>query len=489
MAATLYLIGCVLATGQAPAAPAARGDWVVVPRLSRGLELVYHGTYTEEGRGGHMQFSRNYRIETRVFVLDTPPRGADVVLLTVLKHRDPAANAPGAPAAAEAAVGSVRLERAFVDLQGRLTARGVNLTVPLDGPPLLECGAFLEAPAGRVGLEQTWEVAEAGRPLQVWRNSGTEMVGSTACLRLAGVQQSADWDRPRGDHTAWRRRDLVWLSSHTGVACRVERLIEHREPNSQQPTQWGKVRYDLDTNFQFAGALAEDRRHEITQAFAFRDQLAPLLAQPARSGPQLAALLKRIDYHLEHQPPTPYREAVLQVKHRAEAARRGESPPALPEEAHAAPATATPGELAPDFVATVLTGDGSARPRAWLGRPVLMVFYSPASPTAPAVLRFSQRLAASLPQHLVVVGLSVASDAAQVRRQREELGVTFPVLDGAGLRISYDVQTTPKFVLLDAGNVVRGSWLGWGHETPTEVREELKRWMAPAVHLPPAPAP
>ncbi len=89
----------------------------------------------------------------------------------------------------------------------------------------------------------------------------------------------------------------------------------------------------------------------------------------------------------------------------------------------------------------------------------------------------------------MVVGLSVSGDAEQVRRQRKELGITFPILDGAGLRISYDVQTTPKFVLLDAANVVRGSWLGWGHETPTEVREELKRWMAPAMHLPPAPAP
>ncbi len=486
MAATLYLIGCVLATGQASAAPAARGDWVLVPRLSRGLELVYRGTYTEEGRGGHLHFSRNYRIETRVFVLDTPPRGADVVLLSLLKHRDaPAADAPGSPAS----VGSVRLERAFVDLQGRLTANGVNLAVPLEGPPLLECGAFLEAPAGRIGLQQTWEVAEAGRPLQVWRNTGTEMVGGTLCLKFAGVQQSADWDRPRGDHTAWRRRDFVWLSPRAGVASRVERLIEHREPGSREATQWGKLRYDLDTNFQYAGALADDRRQEINQAFAFRDQLTPLLAQPTRSGPQLTALLKRIDYYLEHQPPTPYREAIVQLKRRAEAARRGESPPALPEETHAAPATATPGELAPDFVATDLTGNGSARPRAWVGRPVLMVFYSPTSSTASAVLRFAQRLAAAQPQHLVVVGLSVSGDAEQVRRQRKELGITFPILDGAGLRISYDVQTTPKFVLLDAANVVRGSWLGWGHETPTEVREELKRWMAPAMHLPPAPAP
>jgi hypothetical protein len=376
-----------------------------------------------------------------------------------------------------------------VDLQGRLTANGINLAVPLQGPPLLECGPFLEAPTGRIGLEQTWDVAEVGRPVQVWRNTGTEMVGGTLCLKLYGLQQTADWDRPRGDHTAWRRRDLVWLSSRAGVACRLERLIEHREPNSTEPTQWGKVRYELDTNFQYAGALADDRRQEISQAFHFRDQLTPLLAQPARSGPQLAALLKRIDYYLDHQPPTPYREAVLQVKRRAEAARRGESPPAVPEEAApAAPVMATPGEVAPDFVATDLIGGGSIRPRAWAGRPVLMVFYNPTSSTAAAVLRFAQRLA-DQPQRLTVVGMNVGGDAEHVRRQRSQLGITFPIFDGAGLRISYDVQTTPKFVVLDAANVVRGIWLGWGHETPAEVREELKRWMVPAVRLPAPPTP
>jgi hypothetical protein len=492
MAATLYLIGCVLATGQTAPGPAARGDRVVLPRLGRGLELVYRGTYVEEARGGYVQFNRTYRLETRVFVLETPPRGAEVVLLTVLRHQNPpAAHAPAAPLPAEASVGSVRCERAFVDLQGRLRAEGVNLAVPLEGPPLLECGAFPAAPTGRLEPEQTWEVVEAGRPLQVWRNTGSDMVGGTPCLKLAAVQQSPDWDRPRGDHTAWRRRDLVWLSARVGVACRVERLIEHREPHSDQPTQWGKLRYELDTSLQYSGALADDRRQEIRQAFAFRDQLTPLLAQPTRSGPQLAALLKRIDYYLEHQPPTPYREAVLQVKRRAEAARRGESPPALPEESvpETAPSVAAQGELAPDFVATDLIGSGSTRPRSWLGRPVLMVFYNPTSPIAQWVLPFAQRLAAAWGQRLVVVGLSVAGSPETVRRQHHELGLTFPILDGAALRGSYAVETTPKFVLLDGANIVRGSWLGWAHETPEEVREELKRWMAPAVQLPPAPVP
>jgi hypothetical protein len=318
------------------------------------------------------------------------------------------------------------------------------------------------------------------------------MVSGTLCVKLAGVQQSEDWDRPRGDRAAWRRRDTVWLSPRLGIACRVERVLERRDAGRQdaEPTQWGKLRYELDSSLQYSGTLADDRRQEISQAITFRESLAPLLTQPTHYGPQLAALVKKIDYYVEHQPPTPYREAILQVKRRAESARRGESPAVLPEEGPGAlPTTATTGALAPDFVASYLTGPGSSRPRAWLGRPVLMVFYSPTSSTAPDVLRFAQRLAVAYPQHVRIVGLSMSSDTAVVRSQSASLGLTFPVIDGSALRVSYGVETTPRFVLLDSANIVRGAWLGWGQETPTEVREELKRWLTPSVQLPPSPKP
>ena len=46
---------------------------------------------------------------------------------------------------------AVRLELAKVDPRGRIkTGAGVSLVVPLDGPPTVECGAFIEAPNGRL---------------------------------------------------------------------------------------------------------------------------------------------------------------------------------------------------------------------------------------------------------------------------------------------------------------------------------------------------
>jgi hypothetical protein len=75
--------------------------------------------------------------------------------------------------------------------------------------------------------------------------------------------------------------------------------------------------------------------------------------------------------------------------------------------------------------------------------------------------------------------MSVSDDAALVRKQHAEMKLSFPVLGGGGLRASYAIEDTPKFVLLDGVGVVRGAYLGWGSETAGEVFAELSRWVAP----------
>jgi peroxiredoxin len=497
MVATLYLLGCVLVPGQtitrpqppvrgaAPArvAPAGR-DWLLVPRLSRSQELVYRGGFMEEGHDGRVQFSQTYRLETRVFVLETPPRGAEVAVLTVLKHRP---SAGGSSPSGEAAPTSVRLERAKVDLQGKLTAEpGVNLAVPLDGAPSLECGVFVALPGGRISVGQEWPAVEGDRPPLAWRAVGMEMVGGNNCIKLVGEQKSDDWDRPRVDRTAWHRQDTVWIAPHLGIAYKVEREIKRRNP---QGNQRSLLRLELDNHFQLSGEAGDSRRQEITQALAFRDSLTPLLAQPARYGQHLTALLKKIDAHLNNHPDTPYRAAILQIKRRAEAAKRGETPPEPIHETRPAPAVATLGELAPDFVATNLTAGGSLQLRRCMGKPTLLVFYHPASPTTPTVLRYAQQLLASYPQRLQVIGMSVSENVEVVRKQHAEMGLPFPVLSAGGLRGSFGVETTPKMILLDSANIVRGAYLGWARETPQEVLDELKRWLPTGVILPPTPQP
>jgi peroxiredoxin len=475
MVATLFLYGCLLA----PAQPTGSGDWTVLPRLGRDQELVYRGTFTEEANGGRVQFSRAYRVETRFFVLDTPSRHAEVAVLTVLKPRDKRPESPTPAVSGESPVSSVRLEVVRVDLQGKVLGDpGVSLLAPLEGPPTIECGAFVEVPRGRIGKDQTWETAEEGRPARSWHSKGTETVNATSCLKLVGVQQSEDWDKPRADRAAWRRTDTVWLAPRAGIAHRVERVIERREPAHKEPTQKSVLRYELESTMQYPGQLGDDRRREITQARTFADTAAPLTAAPAKSAAQLNTLSTRIAFHLEHEAATPYREAILQVKRRVEAAKRGEvPPPSLVEEMVEKSTIATVGQTAPDFSIPDFTSTESARLRRWLGKPVLMVFYNPASPTTPDVLRHAQRVRDHYPESVTVVGLSMSDDAERVRKQRDELKVTFPILNGAGLRISYAVEATPKLVLIDGAGIVRGAYLGWGEETASEVTQELKRWL------------
>lgn len=482
MLATLCLIGCALAPAQLPdrpPPPPGAGDRLIGPRLGKAQEFAYHGTYDEEGGVNRVRFSRSYRFDSRIFVLDTPPNGADVAFLTTLKPRDHRpGSAPPAGFSGESALSSARLELARVDLQGRVVPEpGVNLLVPLDTPPVVEVGAFVEIPSSRVSAEGAWIVPELGRPPRTWHTAGTEMVNGTNCIKLVGEQQSEDWDKPRGDRAAWRRTDTVWIAPRLGVAYRVARVIERRDAAARDVTHRQTLRYELDSSVQYPGQLYDERRQEIARARNFWVTAAPYLSQPTRYSAQLNALLNQINYHVEHQPPTPYRDAILQIRKQVEMARRGESP-VIPEAENETPAAMTIGRPAPDFVASNLTGTGAAtsRLRNWLGKPVLLLFYNPSSQTAEDIFHFGRSIQIQFHGDVAVIGLSVSDDVEAVRKQWSELNPGFPVLSGGGLRTIYEVETTPKLVLIDAAGIVRGAYVGWGRETAPEVLAELRQW-------------
>jgi len=468
MVANLWLLTCALVAAQPTSA------WLLMPRLTRGQELVYRGTISEEALNSGVQFNRSYRLESRVFVLKSSPQSTDVAFYTIIKQR----TGTERPQASD--IGSARLELGHVNPQGRVTADpGLSMAIPLDGPATWECGAFVEFPKGAVGLNETWEVTEENRPVRIWRVVGTEVIGGMNCAKLHGLQQTADWDRPRADRAAWRRQDTVWVATRLGVACKVERIMERREPGHKEATQRSLVRYELHSDMQYPGELFEYRKRDILQARAFSDALAPLLPNPSQHGSRpFDVIEKRINYHLNNQPPTPYREAILQVKRRVEAAQRGESPPAVPSaESGFTPTPCTVGQQAPDFLVTNLLTKQSAQLRLFVGRPILLLFYSPQSATVGHVLRFVQAEQDQNGQRLTVLGLAMSDDAQAVRRQHSDLKLSFPILSGNGLGHSYAVEATPKLVVIDAAGIIRGSYVGWGPETALTVAEEIKHWI------------
>jgi peroxiredoxin len=468
MVTTFCLLTCALATAQ----PADRSEWSLAPNLGRGQELIYTGTFTEKIAGRNTEFVRSYRLETSVFIFGATIRGMDAALLTVLELQPfrPEKNKKDKPR-------SVRLEMCRITPRGCVeTPAGKPLLLPLEGPPTVECGCFVEVPLNRVGRYHVWGANEPGRPPLTWEVVGSEIIHKTRCLKLIGEQKSPDWYHPRADSTAWKRRDTIWLAPAGGIAHRVERSIERREP--ARPTQTSIVRYELLSHLTYPGDLFRQRQQEIFQAHRFARDAAPLMRRPAQNETQITALLKRIAAYQERQPPIePYCKAIQHVKLRLEAARRGEvAPESQPEGTtvnYNAP-VARLGRPAPDFLSTDYIRRESVCLHRLLGRPVLLVFYKPDSPTAQEVLRFAkekQRLG------VTVLGMVVSDDVAAVKKQHADLRLKFPVLAGDGFKVSYGVNATPRLIVIDSRGIVRAACTGWGSDTSQEVSEELNRWL------------
>lgn len=473
MIATLSLMSCVLVTAQ----PADRSEWLLLPQLGRAQEFVYRGSYEEKAAGTDLEFERKYALRGVAFVLDTSPRGAEAAFLTVLRPR----NARGGRIE-EAAPSSARLEVVRIDPQGRVTGEsGGPFAVPLEGPPTIETGAFVEVPKQAVGTGKAWTVEEDGRPARQWSVAGTESVGGTTCVKLVGVQQSDDWDRPRADHVAWWRQDTVWVGPRLGVAYKVERVIKRREPARKQPFYQSVLAYELETRGEYPRQISDDIRREVLQTRDFAEAAGPLLPNPTKYAAQIDALLGRIKYHTEHHTValSVYREPLLHLQRRLEAARRGEAAPAVAGPERESSAVAALGKPVPEFLTTDFTGSESGRLRRWKGKPVLMVFYSPTSPLAETVLRLGEEVSVASKGEVGVVGLAMAQDGDAVRKQRADLKLTIPLFDGRGLRHSYGVEATPKVMVIDPDGVLRGAWLGWGEETRDAVLKELRQWQAP----------
>src|SRR5579862_2152463 len=199
MVATLCLLTCAFTAGQL-------SEWQLQHQLARGQELIYSGSFTEEALSQGVQFQRAYDIKSTVLILDATAQKFDLAFLTVVTSKTGKLSPEfGKTAAAPA---SVRLEVVSMDRQGRLQPRVTgSLAPPIEGPPTVECGAFVEVPKGRVGAQSSWDVKDEARTPETRHAETTEMVDHVQCVRLVGIQQSEDWGSPRGDRAAWQRRD------------------------------------------------------------------------------------------------------------------------------------------------------------------------------------------------------------------------------------------------------------------------------------------
>ena len=471
MVTSILFLTCALAPAQAGGGP----EWMLTPRLSRAQELVYKGTFAEETLGRSVQFSRNYRIESRVFVLNALAQSNEVVLYTVLREPLGGTVRPAGMKLEEP--GSVRLEPATLTAQGRVTlAGGRLLQVPLDGPPVLDCPAVVPVPNHRVALNQPWEIPEEGRPATVWTVVGTENLAGNPCLKLTGVQASDDWDRPRADRASWRREDKVWLSTRAGTITRMERVIELREAAHREPTQRTTTKYELESSIAYPGQLFDDRNREIAHARSFERVGSALLQDPAARGRR--GYRRRADqnckFYLDIQPPTPIARRWSHCGADWKRCAPGRAHPRCRPPPGAALATASPRTGGTGFrrarhhrqrgcspqprgrpagVAHLLT-----RPR----RAGLRVCACPLQDENPAAYG---------------AGIVDTEDVDAARKAARRFEADSLVGSGKGLRLSYLVDARQTHA---AGRRRRaGELRGLGIGDPGAVTEELRRWLKP----------
>jgi peroxiredoxin len=468
---------CMLAVSLTMGQLVERGDARLTPQLPRGQELVYTGTYLDEALAPNVNHQKWYRLETTLFVLEASKKATDVAIMTALTEHDPRPTPPANPQAPRPT--SVRFEMGRLDIQGRLRALDDKpFSIALNGPPTLEFGFLVEVPLTPVGKNTVWDVTEEGRPTRTWQVAGTEACTGITCLKLVAAQQSPDWDQPRADQTAWRRKDVVWLAPQLNVALKVERTIERRDPAHKLPTHRFTVRFELESKLRYPGKMYDDRKHEIEALKKFHDEAGPLLTQPALYGTQLDSVLQKVAYHLERQPATPYRKAVLHFKQGLEAARRGDLPPDAPMPEDIIPAVVRKlgvGERMPDFVLASFTEKAPVHLKEVLGQPTLVVFYNPSTAMGRNVLLYAKDLCERHVGKVNVLAMALTASPEAAAKQHAELRLPFPVLDGHGLRLTLAVEHTPRFVLLDAAGVIRWEVTGWGDHVPGEIAQELRQ--------------
>ncbi|MBX9583359.1 MAG: hypothetical protein K2X87_23910 [Gemmataceae bacterium] len=291
------------------------------PRLPKGTELTYTGTVTEAVDRPGQRYRRAHDLEVRVLVLDRQATWADAAVLTLLRRTDEPAD-PGRPPSPPAA----RLDLV------RLPDDGPPHLIAPPGPAPLRLAADLPArrfPPVPLDSFAPFEFGMIPDPAAPWEPAGFAFVAAERCRELRLVRQSADWDRPRGGETAWRRAETVWASARDGTARRVERTVCQRDGIGPAPAVLIETRYELKDQARVLGRTFDRYRREVELAYATAEEVAPLVRDAAKLPAKTfdARLVRLASYLDETDPGTPYREAVLAVRRQLEAARRGETVP------------------------------------------------------------------------------------------------------------------------------------------------------------------
>jgi len=453
------------------------------PRLEKGLEVRWTGTFTEASFRPGVRAIRNYDVDTRLFVLDTGDFGADAVLCTrvYLKPEHKTSEPPA---------GIVRLDMVRIDPKGRVAVLPSPAdpdnpspkarpwpAVQLQGLPTHEAGIFVEHPDKPLKIGLSWSRDESGRPATTWKVPDAESFRGQPAVKLVAEQNTEGYYADRVRQAEWRRQDKLTVVPANGFASRLERVIERRDPEAEELAFRSVLTLEQQGRMTYSGRLYQERRDEGVNAAAFTAMLDRLLAAGGRDGTKpFEDLARRVQTYLSDNGAgdTPYREAVVAVRKRAKSAARGNLPPApAPDDTASIADPLTIGKPIPDVTATGITVAGSAKVSALKGKPVLLAYFQPAAPSASAVVKLANELHA---RKLATILPLAIGDPADVKGLAKEMRPVVPIYDGNAVYKTHGLTATPVFVVVDADGVVRHVTRGWGGETASEVTRAVERW-------------
>lgn len=487
-------IWLALALAAAPDGPA-----VTAPRLTRGDELVYRGEVTEASERIGNRFRKVSELEVRVLVLAAEKDSADCAVITKVRPKaDPVVT--GAVTAvtgtkSDKTVASVRVELVRVDSRGRCTllapkagpppvplgtdtpTRVVPL-MPLESPPVLELGMFVPLPIKMVKAGDQWDSAEGDRPPVGWWAIKEAVWNGSRCVELHVAQQTDGYDKPDVAPNGWRRREAVLAAPTDGYACAVRRVIEKRE--GKDVVGWIDVKFELQPTQRYVGARFTDVRREAEAAYCFAVEFAYLQSKTKTEPTDYLVRMAKIDRFVEDYPANGgFRDAIAAVRRRCESASNGEAIPSAAIITASYTARPEPPELgkpAPDFIAPRLGGGTDPfRLAGAKGKPVVMVFFKPEVELSAASLRVTEALHKRYGNKVEVVAVAIGADAAAGgKRQKDDLLLTMPVLDGTAVRERYTIDSFPRFFVVDPTGNLAFQFEGYGNETVGLIRKHVE---------------
>ena len=479
---------CLLIATSLGAEPSERSSHPIAPQFEARQELVWSGIYTEEINRGSTKRRRAFDFETRLLVLNRRDTGTELALLTSFTLQpDPQTKEP-IPAPL------VRLELIHVATNGKVTSiqpapwldnqpaeRKTLPPLPLEGLPTFETGMFIEIPSPTLAEGLTWDSAESGRPFRSWKVVRIQHPRGAHCFQMVSEQESDNWSQGSSTRPLFRRTEEIQLAASSGFACKVDRRIEKKDPNSSEVNVDSRLIYEQKSKSRLTGdAFREqfDELREVIYSQAVLDQLMPKVGRDPKPFDGLLNHISTYEINFKSREESSFREVLVQLKQKAEMARRGQIPPNLnaDETIETNFSELKLNQSAADLLVSRLDDEGKLRLKRLRNTPVVLLYLQPTSSALRESLEFSDRLISKYEDRLAVVPLMIGK-LETLGTIRREWQIKLPIYDGNEARLRHRVESTPRVVILDREGVVRAILDGWGKESPELIQRELEKWV------------